>query len=308
MTDLIKDLFSYRMDVRFFTDAPVQMRYWIGAVLRNRFLFAAESVHDENGMSLRSIIDTLTLPEDHFLYRQLRGGFPKGFLFDCSSLPRRSSGFTLDAGRVYSFSLILIGSNIMYRPLFEEALRIMLDNGFGTPAVPMHLIEINPGEAMRMEDAWTGSGTVGISLEFKTPVCLMSNATRAGNGFQNKLNGFPSFYQFMRSLSYRLVTLGMLYSNGAVPGNKDEMDGIIEDYISASGEAVLASAEIVSRKCYSTPKKGKDTVYSMSGYTGRLCFDNVQAHYIPFIRFGSGFGVGMDINYGLGSFCIDTLH
>lgn len=308
MTELISGLFSHRMTVRFFTDTPVQMKYWIGAVLRNRFLYAAESVQGDNGVSLRDIIDTLPLPEEHFFYKQLRGGFPKGFLFDCSSLPNRNSGFTLEPDRVYSFSLILIGNNIKYGHLFEQALQIMIGNGFGTPVAPMHLIEISHGEIIRMPKIDADPATAKIMLEFKTPVCLMSNAGRIGNGFQNKLNNFPSFYQFMRSLSYRLVTLSILYSDSVRLDSKDEMDRMIDDYISGSGEAVLLSADIINRRCYSTPKKGKDNVYTMNGYTGKLCFGNVPSHYVPLISFGTGFGVGMDINYGLGCFGIDILY
>ena len=53
------------------------MKHWIGAVLRNNFLYVAESIKDVQGISLRQIIETLPLPEDHFLYRQLKKGGAK---------------------------------------------------------------------------------------------------------------------------------------------------------------------------------------------------------------------------------------
>ena len=85
--NLLRGLTVCRLTVRFFTEERVSMKFWIGSVLRNRFLYAADHIFDEQGISLRQHIDTLSITEDHFLYRQLRGGFRKGFLFDCSTLP-----------------------------------------------------------------------------------------------------------------------------------------------------------------------------------------------------------------------------
>lgn len=70
METLLRSLSACRLMVRFFAEEPVSMKHWIGAVLRNNFLYAAESIKDVQGISLRQIIETLPLPEDHFLYRQ----------------------------------------------------------------------------------------------------------------------------------------------------------------------------------------------------------------------------------------------
>lgn len=307
MDDLIKGLFYYKTDVRFFTDERIEMKYWIGAVLRNRFLYAAESVIAPNGMSLRSIIDTFELPQEHFLYKQFRGGFPKGFLFDCSRLQQNSSGFTLEENKVYSFSLILIGNNVKYRSLFVEAVKIMIKNGFGTPIVPLNMIDISEGDIVHFSDEVYTTDSVNLKLEFKTPVCLMQNTNNKGNGFQNKMNNFPSFYQFMRSLCYRIVTLGILYSDNTSYECKDDMEKDIDEYIEQSVEAILLDAKISYEKRYNTPKKGETNVYTMRGYVGNLCFGNVASRYLPLISFGVGLCVGSDINYGMGCFGVKIL-
>lgn len=309
LNDRIEALFGglqyVKIDVRFFADQDVRMRYWIGAVLRNRFLFAANQVFDENGVSLRRILDTISLPEEHFLYRYLRGGAPKGFLFDCSSLPGRGSGFTLEANRIYSFSLVIIGDRIKYKSLFMDALKIMIESGFGVPVVPLQLIGCSE-ESVRMscmQDILLEADAVKCRLYFDTPVSLVqATGHERGRGFQNKLNNFPSFYQFMRSLVYRLLTLNILYSDKGLFNSKDEMDSFVNIFIAQSTDAALLSADIRQETCYSSPKAGKDSVYTMKGFIGTLCYEEVPSVYIPLILFGSDLGVGSNVNYGLGNY------
>ena len=210
MENLSQSLSACRLTVRFFAGERTAMRHWIGAVLRNNFLYAADSITDEHGTSLRQLIDTLPLPDDHFLFDRLKGGFPKGFFFDCSDLPVEGSGFELEANRVYTFALVLIGSHAAYKPLYVEALRQMLARGFGHPTVPMTLVDITETSSDTPSTYFPETGLAEVQLRFKTPVCLIRTLNAGGNGFQDKLNNMPSFYQFARSLTYRLVTLGIL--------------------------------------------------------------------------------------------------
>lgn len=294
-------LATQRIHIRFFAGECVRMQHWIGAVLRNRFLYAAEEVKDEQGISLRQLIDTLPLPEGHFLYGQLQGGFPKGFLFDCSQLPCRTPGFALEANRVYTFSLILTGKWIDSKALFMMAIKRMMEGGFGHPVVPMTLVDMREEEVCHATPS-TGHESIDLELQFNTPVCLIHQPKGSGNGFQNKLNNFPSFYQLVRSLAYRVVTLSMLYNNGEGPDSREQMEEWIEQYTEAAVQAVLLRAELHYEKCRSTPRKGKDSIYSMEGYTGRLAFGNVPARFLPLLALGTTLGAGAHINYGLGQF------
>lgn len=289
--------------IRFFTEQHIRMKYWIGAVLRNRFLYVAESVYVNETMSLRRIIETLPLSEEHFMFRQLQEGFPKGFLFDCSDLPYDGSGFVLRPNTIYCFSLILIGKLITYQASFLEAISRMINDGFGHPMVSLELVDVTEGDLCVLPDLILKENRFEtLELVFKTPVSLMHLPKGKGSGFQNKLNNFPSFYQFMRSLMYRVVTLEILYSDGISFENRKEMDEWIEEYIAPSMKAVLLQANLCYEKRYSTPKVGETSVYSMAGYTGRLIFGKVHSDYLPLLSALSPLGVGSDVNYGLGTF------
>lgn len=305
MDDIFKKLPFCRMRVRFFASAEVASRYWIGAVLRNRFLYAADSVTDRQGLSLRQIIDTLPLPDNHFLYRQLKGGFPKGFFLDCSELPFDNKGFILESERIYTFTIVLVGNMAEYKSMYIDAAKKMLCSGFGHPVVPMTVLDITEEEHSTSPVYKYGDEPVDLHLVFKTPVCLVRVSKDGGRGFQNKLNNFPSFYQFMRSLVYRWVTLSILYDGNSQFGSLDEMEEWIEHSISSSYKPMLLRANLFYMRLLGTPKVGEDTLYSMGGYSGRLIFGNVSSALLPVLHAGSQFGVGADINYGLGQFCFD---
>ena len=130
----------------------------------------------------------------------------------------------------------------------------------------------------------------------------MHPSKKSVEGYQGKLNNFPSFYQFMRSLTYRLVTLCILYAECRRFDTRDEMDNRIEQWISSSVEAILLRADIQYERLLSTPKTDNDTLYSMGGYTGRLIFGDVPSVFFPVLSEGSTFGVGGEINYGLGQY------
>lgn len=295
------------IEFRFFTEEVICMRHWIGAALRNRFLYEAEFVTDKDGVSLRSKIETLPIQENHFLYKQLKDGFPKGFILDCSNIPRYGDGFKLRANYIYNFRMILIGSFIENKELVIEAVKNMLSRGIGHPVKPMKLIDVIENDSCSLPYITTDNemNKTVLELNLKTPVCLMHLPKESGNGFQNKLNNFPSFYQFMRSITYRAITLSILYSGCTDFDNRQQMDEWIEEYISLSSKAILSEANIRYEKLYCTPKVGNSNVYVMNGYTGKLSFHNVEAYFIPLLEFCINIGVGSDINFGLGTFGIN---
>lgn len=305
MNTLFSQLTYQKFNIRFFSNDHNEMKFWFGSVLRNRFLYAADRVFDEQGVSLRRLIDTLSIPEEHGLFGQLQGGFPKGFLFDSSNIPYNAPGFTLEANKVYTISLILIGNTINRKQLFLEAIQLMLQEGFGHPIAPMTLIDITEEPTQSFTtDFHESTERVKLELLLKTPVCLFHASKEDGNGFQNKLNSFPSFYQFMRSLTYRMLTLCTLYADSSMLSSKEEMDNLTEQYLQPSVQALLLRADLRLEKRYNTPKKGENSVHTMSGYTGRLVFGQVSAQYLPLLTFAEALGVGANIHYGLGSYQI----
>ncbi|NPD92734.1 CRISPR system precrRNA processing endoribonuclease RAMP protein Cas6 [Xylanibacter muris] len=307
--ELVKGLYYHRFEVCFKPADDISVSSWSGAVLRNRFLYSAENVFVEPGISLRQWLDTLPLPGSHSLYKHLAGGFPKGFLFDCSTLPFKG-GFTVKKNKTYSFGMILIGKCAEKAPLFAEALKIMFSEGWGTPPVPSCLTGITEcmgGRTLPLFNLETDNrNDVILALEFKTPVNLINRPSQRNHeGYQGKLNCFPSFYQFVRSIMYRLVTLNILYTDNVKDMNPKEIKERIETFIRTASDAMLLSADIRYEKRHSTPRMDARNVYVMCGYCGTMVYGNVDSRFVPLVSFASELGVGNDINFGLGTFGVE---
>ena len=326
MIELFYGLYCHRLEVRFCATSDISMNCWIGSVFRNGFLYASSEVYDSNNTSLFEKIESMPLPEEHPYYMQLKGGFPKGFFFDCSNFENDRKGFWLEKGRIYSVDLCLIGRFADYYNLFIRAIQVFCTKGFGKPRVPLCLIDVVEKSISGDENLlFTEVGEVDstlmypinfsqlldlckddsitsiVELEFKTPVALVSPKARGkNNGFQDKLNSFPSFYQFMRSALYRAYILTMLYVDNTIGTDREQSESAIEEYLQKASEAFLIYANIRYAKLHSTPKKDRDNIYVFGGFVGKLTFTDVSDIYIPIIKMISYLGIGNDINYGLG--------
>ena len=329
MPALISNLYCHRLEVRFYAEENIQMNHWLGAVLRNGFLSMSAEVFDSEGVSLWEYIQAFPLPIHHPYYLQLKGGFPKGFFFDCSSIDGDGKGFFLKGQCVQRITLCLIADFSKHFSLFIKALVRFFNKGLGSPLVPLHILDIAevgingnrnllysdtvPVEGIlcnpiRWEDMLSMGGvhSSSVYLSFETPVCLYRpKSKQIGKGYQDKLNGFPSFYQLIRSAIYRLVTLSMLYTEIDFVIDKKDCEEWIDNYIYQSSEAFLIQTELSYCKLYSTPKKEESSVYVLNGYKGRMEYTNVRADYCAILQFASYMNVGNDINYGLGTFRID---
>lgn len=319
----------YRLNIRFYAEADVRLDAWIGAVLRNNFLAQAERVKDADGISLLARMEELPLPDGHPCRKQLEGGFPKGIWMDCREIPSSSQVSYLEAKRIYSFCILLAGRCVHYYTQVVEAVMCMFDKGIGHPVVPLRLVDISETDkegdthllchpdldALRMPSCAIGLSDfvlddsaperVAVRILFETPVCLMRSKVKkeAKVSFQDKMNGFPSFYQFIRSLVYRVNTLDLLYGNEAPESGLQEDE--INEFVWRASEAILQKADLEYRKVRSTPKKGNDHVYVMEGYTGTLVWREVPSIYLPLLAFAMGLGVGYHVQYGLGAYSID---
>ncbi len=301
-----------RICLKFSPTSDLSQKAWIGAAVRNRFLHAAETVSLPDGRSLREKLDSLPLPEGHFLYKQLCGGFPKGYVLDVSGMAETRSGFELNAGRTYRMDIILLGSLMPLRPYVVSALQTMLSDGLGAPPTRLLLQEIKVGKPVSLRNFAKRNFTVPVTarLHFKTPVSLFKPSRgQVSSGYQSKLNGFPSFYQWMRTAAYRLATLTLLYSETGLPDITDsqQWERSVEDLISSASDAWLLDADLKYRTLRSTPKEGADSVYVMSGYTGSLTFSGISPFLVPVLGMMSQLCVGNDVNFGFGRYEIDFI-
>ena len=299
------------LDVTFRPTKDLEQKAWLGAAVRNRFLFACEKVKLYNGMSLRAAFDVCPLDEQHFLYRQYAGGFPKCFTWDVSNIKTSLRGFRLKSEHAYTMSLLVFGTANSLITEIKEAIRHMMDLGLGSPVVALDLIDIQVHEPIRLENFATlcFDEPAKIIIQTRTPLSLLRNRDNATDGYQARLNGFPSLYQIVKSCVSRLVALNILYSesqnNWANVDSEEKLTKLIDNYANAATSAWITSASIKHETTYSTPKQGKDCVYRLSGYIGELTFDNVDNLLLPVIKMMGLLGIGNDVSYGLGFF--DTI-
>lgn len=318
------NLYYHNLTVRFYPEEDVRVNGWMGATFRNNFLHAAREVENARGETLYDILSMLPLAASHPYYKQLCGGFPKGFVWDvCMLPPAGSNGVVLERGHVYTVTLRLIGRMAEYAMPCCMAVNMFFEQGIGQPRARLHVMDIcetnGTGGKMLYNDSagylsehlelpcfleqeTPGADCRTVTLRTLTPVCLMKPRKAVTDlGYQEKLNGFPSFYQWTRSAAYRLYYLNMLYGQDAGVMELPLLDAGMDEYLRRTYEAGLLRADLRYRKLYGTPKKEKEgLVYGMDGYEGMLTFRGVSADYLPLLRFMSYLGVGNDINYGLG--------
>lgn len=293
----------------------------MGAVFRNGFLYATSLVYVSKSLSLFDVICKCPLDSSHPLYRHYIGGFPKPFIIDCRTISKGQTGkvFRLKAGKTYNFSLHIFGTHCKYKDSYIEAVRIFLERGIGTPKVAMtfdgvkttvpEISSFSNFHCFKRLIKNEGIATIDLNKKemevcffFITPVSLFQheNINFSENAFQDKMNGFPSFYQIIRSLFYRLVSLEILYGTEMHDLSVNEIDDFINSNLGTAVRAVLTDVRIRKYSVISTRKKNTDFVYKMSGYIGSISFSNVSSMYLPLIEWGEFAGIGNDISYGLG--------
>ena len=301
-----------KITVPFTVESKTHLSATFGAYLRNGFMYFAHQIEVGGGEVLSDVLERLPIGEEHPLYGHFKGGFPKGFFFDISSggtFSRKRDNY-LYPGQEYSFDLVLIGRMMAYEQHFLRALEMLMERGVGSPMCKLVLQSIQSKEiSFNGFGEFASEKKLGMRVELGTPLCLVKNlGARSRNSFQDKMNGFPSFYQFVRSVIYRLYTLNVLYGTGGdSDGNTVNIDQELEEYLVPACEAVLSGVSIQQVTLFNTPKKGSSKILEFAGYMGRMDYENVYSSYYPLLKFAENFNVGNDIVYGLGSFKVTLL-
>ena len=108
---LNEGLYYHRFDVTLKTKKNTVFKAWVGAVVRNNFMYAADSVLvDVNGksLSLRELINLIPLDDSHPLYKELANGFPKSYSFAFPLYPCEDiNTLIIKKGDAFTFSLYL---------------------------------------------------------------------------------------------------------------------------------------------------------------------------------------------------------
>ena len=80
--------------------------------------------------------------------------------------------------------------------------------------------------------------------------------------YQHKMNGFPSFYQIVRSMTYRWASLSMLYGD-------DPSESNMKDFEKAGASGFGIGSNIIDKKALAEGDYAKITQLAKS-YTDQL--------------------------------------
>lgn len=311
LLNLYKDLFYNRYEVKIRATNDVVFDAWSGAIIRNNLLFAADQIKiQKTGRSLREQIDTIPLPKTHPLYKELKDGFPKGYvLTDFSHFDSSVPCGAIMKEEELSFALLLIGRLNDYRFYFFEAIREMCERGLGKPITPFQLIDISESRfSPVIFSDYKKADTVDyfsmLTIRFLTPTILnrLKGKKNAQLSYQDKTNRFPSLYQLTRSLLSRMQKLYALF---IAPSDCSSLlfdEEMMEAYLEKAGLPLLKAANIVYKILPNTRKKEKKNEMPLTGYIGEQTYSGYFEQYLPLLKFMSGLGVGNDTVYGLGRF------
>ena len=309
--NLYKVLKYHCYKVQMCATQDVTLDAWVGAIIRNNLLYASEQIRvQKTGRSLREQIDALPLTETHPLYKELKEGFPKGYVLTEFSHAGRVS---IKKDERLTFSLLLIGNMNDYRYYFFEAIKEMCARGIGKPMTPFQLTDIS--EIAESPVSLSGflqpeNNPEEIVIRFLTPAILFRLKDKKNNqlSYQDKSNRFPCFYQLVRSSFARLQKLYALYAdtNDGSPERFDEK--VMENYLEKAGQPLLKSANIQYIFLQNTLKKGGKNEMPLAGYIGEQAYAGNFQPYLPLLKFMSFLGVGNETVYGMGRFEIEEQH
>jgi hypothetical protein len=329
--ELYGRFYYHRFEIRMIASDDVVFDAWTGAVIRNNLLYAAEQVVlEKQSMTLREQIDTFPLNEMHPLYKELKDGFPKGYvLTNFSHFDLQSSQVSIKKNEIFSFSLILIGNFCEYKSYFFQAIRLMCERGIGKPQTPFLLLDIaeqslsdksqimavaqtDLSEQLRypvrlsdfIQDDEQPDEFSEIVVRYLTPVMLfrLKNKKNTQLSYQDKCNRFPSFYQLTRSAFFRLQKLYAIYMSDEEYNPALYDSEVTETYLENAGHLLLQSTNIQYVTLQNTQKKEKINDMPLAGYVGEQVYSGYFRKYLALLQFMSEIGVGNETVYGMGKY------
>lgn len=328
LPNILNKLYYHHIEVRIAATFETNLAAWVGAILRNNLMYAAKQIYVMENVSLQEQIDRCSLDENHPMYKDLIDGFPKGYLI---ALPDTySNELRLDKGELLCFSIYLIGKMDTFYREFIQAIRLMCQRGIGHPMVPftvvdicekslegrIHLLSLGsddlddtlvyPISYWDYYTTYTHLKKTHIEINYITPVMLFKHTIKKDTSvsFQDKSNGFPSFYQLIRSTVARMVKLTILYINPAETDVSDLTMDALSDWIDYSTNLTLLAVDMQKKTLKNTPKKEVDNKMPLCGYVGNQEFEGDFNRYLPMLKFMEALGVGSETVYGMGRFRI----
>jgi hypothetical protein len=305
---------------------------WTGVIIRNNLLYAAGKVWiEDEQQTLRERIDTFTLTDTHPLYKELKDGFPKGYVItNFSHSDMQSSSVEIKKNEIFSFSFVLTGVFCEYKSYFFQAFRLMCERGIGKPLTPFLLLDISEqsqsGESQIIAVAKTDLSTdlqypvrladfiadnepdecSEITVRYVTPIILFKFRTKENFhlSYQNKYNHFPSFYQLVCSAIFRLQKLYAMYMDEECnPASFDET--LMFEYLEKAGQLLLQSTNLNYLSLQNSLTKEKINE-PLSGYVGEQTYSGYFREYLALLQFMKDINIGDETVYGMGQYEVET--
>ena len=313
--EVYSQIYYRRFDVHISANEDVIFDAWPGAVIRNNLLYAAEQIRiQKTDRSLREQIDVFPLEDNHPLYKELKDGFPKGYVLTNFSHAMSDSSVFIRKDEEFSFSLLLVGCFDEYRYYFFEAIREMCERGIGKPPTPFRLLHIseNPSSPVSLSDFLPHEieeQPSEITIRFQTPIILyrLKEKKNTQLSYQDKCNRFPGLYQLIRSAFSRLQKLHALYVEPAAVSPELFEETLLETYLEKAGRPLLQSANIQHINLPNTQKKGMKNEMPLAGYIGEQKYIGYFHRYLPLLRFMGELGVGNEVVYGMGKVEVEEI-
>jgi hypothetical protein len=279
---------------------------WLGAALRNNLLSAAEHINVIGAVSLRQVINLFFLRQEHPLYSEMKGGFPKGFGIALSSHWESTFSCRLKKDEAIRFSILLYGHFSEYKTAFIQAVENMCAHGIGKPVAPFKVESMTEKPFIRLSDFTNNKCKADereITIQYTVPTNLY-NEYKNTQGYKDRQHEFPGFKQLVHSLAYRIAKLATLYTCPENTHFYPEIEAGIESFTQYAVTVVLTSAQIQRIELCSTARKGTPDRVQFSGYTGALTFAGHFNYYLPLFLFMQNIGAGSHTTYGLGRYRI----
>lgn len=261
----------------------VQLRYWLGALLRNNLLYAASSIRVEGDTTLLEVIQGT----DNLL--------PRGYSIQCDPIFGRP---TLSSGDRLRFSIRLFGNFSAWAEHFHAAVLAMCRRGLGLPMTPLEILSCRK---YRSEVPFGLSAGPHLSLSYVTPVSIyngraMPQARRTSLDLQN---GMPGFYFLVRSLVRRINKLQYAYEGGELWSDEQ-----VDEWCLQAREAQLEECSLRRVVLEGPPRQHSERPIYFRGYVGQAVYSDVSEKYLPLLWKGMETNVGNDTVYGMGQYLL----
>lgn len=277
---------------------------WIGAHIRNMLLAATNEVEcDEADCSLMDKINHFPLnDQNHHWYKELKGGFPKGYLLKILSQTQKGYQQTIEQGKKIQFSITLIGSLAEYAPKMIAALEIFAYRGIHCKME----LEINAIKKYSLlEDVNQKHNNNNLLIDFITPISLLNNPKRKQQEQHNQigLNGFIPLSQLVVSAINRVAKMAVLYGN--CKATAEELSEASKEITQVANKVILKRCNLYHTVLTTSKRRATKDTMVFDGLVGQTEWYGDVAQLYPLLKFCSHISLGDNVVYGMGDFKVE---